>query len=321
MSEIGQEFNRNLTDGIKWGSKFGGLVGGTFISLLTALIFGVYNGYVNIKDNEKGGKDIDAGIDGKNENLALKQIANEYLGEIDYSELKDKAFELNSSLENFDKSVWEKYCKQYGLTYSAISEVGVDGKEKIKINVHEDKARDLEKVFIAYNNEMQSKERTKIINTQLKLVEDKAKEENLDVSSILEKYNNDSNFKNIIDENLVYFNELENSGEIKFKAVAFFMSDVGKRIGEFDENHPKYDILSKNIINEIKENTISNNFFDKKESEKKVELSNEEILDDPNVSKKVNNQKFNDMDKEIKERPDYKEQNVEKHKSHGEKSR
>lgn len=325
MNEIGNEFNRNLTDGIKWGSKIGGLVGGTFISLLTSLIFGAYNGYVNMKDNEKGGKDIEAGVDGKNENLALKQIATEYLGKIDYSELKDKAFELNSSLENFDKTIWEKYCKQYGLTYSAITEIGVDGKEKTRINVHEDKARDLEKVFVAYNNEMQSKERTKIINTQLQLIENKAKEEGLDLSSILDKYSRDDNFKNIIDDNLVDFNELQNRGELKFGAVAFFMNDIERRILEFDENHPKYEILSKNIVNEIKENTISNNVFDKEKQQDikttKIELSSEEILDDPKVSEKVNNQSFNEMDKEIKIRNDYKDQNIEKHKSRGEKSR
>ena len=321
MSEIGREFNKNLSDGLKWGGKIGGFIGGTITALVSAILFSAYNGWVKMKENEKGGKDIEAGIDGKNENLLLKKIASEYLGNIPYTDLKDKAFELNASLENFDKDVWEKYCKDYGVTYSSTVEVDVDGKEKTKIHVHEEKARDLEKVFSAYNREMQSRENTQILDTQFRLIDSKAKEENLNLDPFIKEYEGNNKLKSVVDKSLLSISEAQDRGELKFGASAYFLNGIVNILPSIDKNHPKFDVILEENIKYIEEKLYADQAY----QPKKITLTDEEILNDPKVSEKINNKSFTELKDEILSKDDVlkelKKQSVEKKKNIGSKSR
>lgn len=331
MNSVYNEFENNLKQGVQWGTTIGGLFGGMIAGGVTALLLGIYNAWVQIKDNDRGGKDINAGIDGKNEKLLLQKIANDYFGQVGYAEIENPV-ELQSAIENFDKEVWEKYCKAYNLTYSAIEEEGANGKIQTKINVSENKARDLEKVFKAYANEMQSRERTKTIQKQWELTEYKAKEKGLDIQEFKNAYEKYPQFKETINATFLDLNEKQKNMEIDYGANGDLIFRITDLIKTTQGHSEQENILikscsklskqleergmgdNKNIensdlmITEIVSNNIEETEFvipeEMQEVERTEEINQEENIEEVETVKEKISESDVDIEKQIREAMD-----------------
>ncbi len=313
MNDVFSEFTRDATKLSKFGGKLGGFLAGTLTAFIGVFLFNAFNGVINIKNNIKGGKDIEATVEGDNEKSALQQIANKYLGEIKYSDLKGKEYELTTSLENFNKDVWEKYCKEYNLNYAKVLEKDVDGKDLTKIFIYEENQNQLAHVFEAYNREMQSLEKNRITAKQLQYIDEKAKEKNIDIEALKTKIEENPFLKETMKDCLFELDKEQDKG-LKFNSTLHFFIQAQNILDEEDFSHIQNEkIIEDKLKMALNQEKSRNNRIHETEKEAKEQeeieptsflKAKEKILEDPKIQKE-------------KEQQQKKEKNI----NHGQKAR